>query len=292
MAITPVYYPDEPGPSSFGLSDWTDPMTYVAWCNYVVSENLRKMEEAGLQWSDGLPDEGDDLNAAWTTQDALLHDLESQFYNMSDVITQKIAALPTSSALSELTSSLIEGGLQMFGSWLLSRITSDIGGPITALLLPLTTSALSSLLSSYTSSKDKTVTFRNMVIELLTMTPSKTGYVQRAEQIATLTEAVTNILNETAQVEHSSLIQPMDLSPLVDTLNKIYTIPYDEAKHEGLQQISIEDEDGNNQTRISLIEWLAEWQKIQALSEKIVIHPSTGRAIYTKSLPVPKEEEA
>ena len=286
MAITPIYYPDGGGPTSFELSDYSDPMTYVAWCNYVVSENIKHMEEAGLQWSDGLPE---DLESAWTQQDNMLRDLESQFYGIGDVIEEKMAALPSASSLSQLASSFIEGGLELFGSWLLSKLVGAVGGPITAILLPLTATAVSSLLSSYTSSKSKVSTFTGMIIDLLAMTPSTNTYLQRASQIASLTNAVTGILDETAQAEHSSLIQPMDLGPLVDALNKIYTIPYDESKHEGLQQITIESEEGS-QARISLVELLAEWQKVQALSEKIVQCPTTGRHIYTKSIPERSEE--
>lgn len=288
MAITPIYYPDGGGPTSFGLTDYTDPMTYVAWCNYVVSENIKHMEEAGLQWSDGLPE---DLESAWAQQDNMLRDLESQFYGIGDVIEEKIAALPSASTLSELASSFIEGGLELFGSWLLSKLVGAVGGSITAILLPLTATAVSSLLSSYTSSKSKVSTFTGMIIDLLAMTPSTNTYLQRASQIASLTNAVTGILDETAQAEHGSLVQPMDLGPLVDALNKIYTIPYDETKHEGLQQITIESEEGESQARISLVELLAEWQKVQALSEKIVQCPTTGRYIYTKSIPERSEEE-
>ena len=284
MASTAVYYPSSGGPSSFGLTDWDDPQTYIAWCSYVISENVREMAGAGTEWTDAVPDEGD-LEVAWTQQDNMLRDLESQFYGIGDVIEEKMAALPSASSLSELASSFIEGGLELFGSWLLSKLVGAVGGPITAILLPLTATAVSSLRSSYTSSKSKVSTFTGMIIDLLAMTPSTNTYLQRASQIASLTSAVTSILDETAQVEHSSLVQPMDLGPLVDALNKICTIPYNESKHEGLQQITIESEEGESQARISLVELLAEWQNVQALSEKIVQCPTTGRYIYTKSIP-------
>lgn len=69
MANTPIYYPDEGGPTSFGLTDWTDPMTYVAWCNYVISENIKVMEEAGIVWNDNVPDE-----TVWNMQSSTLTD--------------------------------------------------------------------------------------------------------------------------------------------------------------------------------------------------------------------------
>lgn len=287
MASTAVYYPASGGPSSFGITDWTDPQTYIAWCSYVISENVRLMADAGMEWADSIPAEGEDLEAAWAQQDEILRDLEKQFYSVGDVIEQKIAALPSAESLSDLASSFIEGGLELFGSWLISKLISAVGGPITAILVPLTVSALSSLLSSYQSSQSKVRTFTGMIIDLLAMTPSKDAYLQRATQIGALTGSVAGILSETAQVEHSSLTQPMEMGPLVDALNKIYTIPYDETKHEGLQQIEAE----NEQARISLIELAAEWQKVQALSEKIVQCPTTGRYIYTKSIPERSEEE-
>ena len=96
MALTPIYYPDAGGPTGFSLTDYTDPLTYVAWCNYVISENLKKMEEAGLQWSDGVPD---DLESAWdqqgdtlTQQSAILNDLDENA-NLSAGWLTRIAAI-------------------------------------------------------------------------------------------------------------------------------------------------------------------------------------------------------
>lgn len=67
MANTPIYYPDTGGPTGFALTDWTDPMTFVAWTNFVISENIREMEEEGLVWADQVPD-----TSAWSAQDTAL----------------------------------------------------------------------------------------------------------------------------------------------------------------------------------------------------------------------------
>lgn len=276
---------------AFGLSEG-DPMYNTELANWLVAKNIETMAAAGLQWSDGVPD---DLESAWDTQTSMLQDLEQQFYNIGDVIEEKKAALPSASTLSELVSSFIAGGLELFGGWLLSKLAGAVGGPITALLLPLTVSALSSLLASYTSSQTKVDTFTGLIIDLLAMTPSAEGYLQRASQIEILTNAVTSILDETAQVEHSSLVQPMDLGPIVDALNGLnanFRISYDEELHEGLEPIEEESEEGGETIqKISLLQLLVEWQKIQAMSEKIVQCPTTGRYIYTKSIPERSEEE-
>lgn len=80
MALTPIYYPDAGGPTGFNLTDYTDPLTYVAWCNYVISENIKKMEEEGLQWSDGASD----LETAWTDQTTTLNQQSALFDALED----------------------------------------------------------------------------------------------------------------------------------------------------------------------------------------------------------------
>lgn len=295
MATTPVYYPDSGGPSGFLLVDWADPQTYIAWCSYVMSENIKRMEEAGLEWADAVPTEGSaDLEAAWAQQDAILSDLESQFYAVGDTLEQKITALPSESQISDLLSFFVEGGLQLFGGWLISQVASIAGGPLTAILLPLTTSALSSLLASYTSGQSKVETFTGMIIDLLAMSPSTSGYLQRAQQITTLTSAVSGIIEEVAQVEGQSMVDANAMLPVIDALNKLnasFQITYNPELHEGMEPIDGEEGDGEITQKVSLIQVLAEWQKVQALSEKIVQCPTTGRYIYTKSIPERSEEE-
>ena len=46
-----------------------DPMFYTEFCNWTISKNLEAMAAAGLQWTDGVPD---DLESAWTIQTTLL----------------------------------------------------------------------------------------------------------------------------------------------------------------------------------------------------------------------------
>ena len=280
--LCPVTVPD------FVLTQ-DDPMYNTELANWLIAKNIENMAEAGLQWSDGVPD---DLESAWKIQDELLSDLEDQFYSIGDLLSEKIAALPSESTLSSLFSSFVEGGLELFGGWLLSKI-SITGGPLTAILLPLTTTALSFLLSTYATGQSKANTFTGMIIDLLAMTPSSDGYLQRASQISTFTSAASTILDEIVQVEQENLINANAMLPIVDALNKLnanFRITYDESIHEGLEPIEEESEEGEVMQKISLLQLLAEWQKVQALSEKIVQCPTTGRYIYTKSIPERSEE--
>ena len=325
MALTPIYYPDENGPSSFILTDYTDPMTYVAWCNYVIGENIKKMEEAGLQWSDGLPDDlssawqiqssllnqqksllpasmaglsalidqmltldqssenyearammisqigtmlsipsssesaeelPEDLSAAWQIQSESLNLLRDQFGDLGNLIQGKIDVLPSENAISELVGGFVEGGLELFGSWILAKLAGLVGGPVSAILLPLSVSAIKSLYTSYTSNKSKTETFSSLILDLLNMeeiTPE--NYVQRSTQISTLSGALSAISEEIFDAEQENTVKVE--AAMVAELRTI-------AEH--LQSL--------------------------ALSENTIICPHTGRPIYTKSLPRSKEEEA
>lgn len=320
MAITPIYYPDANGPTEFTLTDWTDPMTYVAWGNYVISENIRKMEEAGLQWSDGHPDDlesawniqsnllnqqksllsesmsglstlidqilelsistenyqaratlisqismmlslpseeeiPEDLSAAWQIQTESLNHLKEQFIDLGSLISQKIEVLPSESTISDLVGDFIEDGLELFGSWILAKLAGVIGGPVSAVLLPLSISAIKSLLLSYNSNKSKTETFTLLIQDLLNMGDvTESNYEQRANQITTLTNALTEITSEISDTEQNNTIKAdMAFVAELRTLNK--------------------------------------YMQILSLSENVIICPHTGRPIYTKSLPRPKEEE-
>lgn len=327
MANTPIYYPDEGGPTSFGLIDWTDPMTYIAWSNYVISENIKAMEEEGLMWADGLPEnlesawslqsdllsqqksllpssmeEGlgalitqvlalpmsfenyqiraalisqigpmltislstsdgsqeetpEDLTAAWQIQSETLNLLKDQFGDLGSLITQKLDVLPSESTISDLVEGFVEGGLELFGSWILAKLVGVMGGPVTSLLLPLSVSAIQSLYTSYTSNKSKTETFTSLILDLLNMSEmTPENYTQRATQISTLTNALTSISEEIFDTEQSNTVQ-------------------------------IEA------AMITELRSLNESMRILALSENVIICPHTGRPIYTKSLPRPKEEE-
>jgi hypothetical protein len=55
-------------PASF-LLDESDPMYYTELTNWIVGKNIETMAAAGLQWSDGVPD---DLESAWTIQSSML----------------------------------------------------------------------------------------------------------------------------------------------------------------------------------------------------------------------------
>ena len=326
MALIPIYYPDESGPTSFELSDYSDPMTYIAWCNYVISENIKRMEEAGLQWSDGLPQDlssawviqsnllnqqkallpasmtglGElidqmllleqsaenyqarsamitqigmmlsispsssseeeelpaDLTAAWDIQTETLNLLKDQFGDLGTLIQGKLDILPSESAISELVGDFVEGGLELFGSWILAKLAGLVGGPATAILLPLSVSAIKSLYSSYTSNKSKTETFTSLVFDLLNMSDiTPENYTQRATQISTLTGALSAISAEIFDAEQEN------------------TVKVEAAM-------------------VAELRTIAEHLQVLALSENVVVCPHTGRPIYTKSLPRPKEEEA
>ena len=325
MALTPIYYPDAGGPTGFSLTDYTDPLTYVAWCNYVISENIKKMEEEGLQWSDDLPDDleaawsiqtdflnqqkallpdsmsglstlidqilaldqttenyqaraamiaqigqmlsippeseeeeelPEDLAAAWLIQTETLNLLKDQFGDLGYLITQKMEALPSESSISNLVENFVEGGLELFGSWILAKLAGVMGGPVSAILLPLSVSAIKSLYNSYTSNKSKTETFTSLIVDLLNMSEITTDtYSQRATQISTLTNALSSISQEIFDTEQSNTVQV-------------------EA------------------AMIAELRTMNEQLQILALSENVIVCPHTGRPIYTKSLPRPKEEEA
>ena len=323
MAITPIYYPDGGGPTSFELSDYTDPMTYVAWCNYVVSENIKHMEEAGLQWSDGLPEDleaawnlqtdllneqksllpasmsglnsligqmvvlamtpenyqtratmisqigmmlsvpspeageelPEDLTAAWQIQSETLNLLKDQFGDLGSLIQEKIDILPSESAISELVGDFVEGGLELFGSWILAKLAGLVGGPAAAILLPLSVSAIKSLYNSYTSNKSKTATFTSLIVDLLNVSDiTPENYTQRATQISTLTGALSAISEEIFDAEQEN------------------TVKVEAAM-------------------VAELRTIAEHLQVLALSENVIICPHTGRPIYTKSLPRPKEED-
>lgn len=325
MAITPIYYPDAGGPADFSLTDYTDPLTYIAWCNYVISENLKKMEEVGLQWSDGLPDDlasawslqtdflnqqqslipesmtglsalitqvlaldmtaanyqtraamisqigmmlsipseteeeeeqiPEDLSAAWQIQTESLNLLKNQFDDLGSLISQKIEALPSESSLSGLVEDFIEGGLELFGSWILTKLAGVVGGPVSAILLPLSISAIKSLISSYTSNKSKTETLIALIMNLLGMTDiTESNFLQRANQISILEDTFSEMWDEITETEQANTVNA-------------------------------------NMALVTEIRTLGEYLKILSLSENVIVCPHTGRPIYTKSLPRPKEEE-
>ena len=80
-------------------------------------------------------------------------------------------------------------------------------------------------------------------------------YSQRATQISTLTNALSSISQEIFDTEQSNTVQV-------------------EA------------------AMIAELRTMNEQLQILALSENVIVCPHTGRPIYTKSLPKPKEEEA
>jgi hypothetical protein len=55
-------------PASFSLIEG-DPMFYTELTNWIIGLNIEAMAAAGLQWSDGVPD---DLESAWSIQSSML----------------------------------------------------------------------------------------------------------------------------------------------------------------------------------------------------------------------------
>ena len=198
----------------------------------------------------------EDLAAAWLIQTETLNLLKDQFGDLGYLITQKMEALPSESSISNLVENFVEGGLELFGSWILAKLAGVMGGPVSAILLPLSVSAIKSLYSSYTSNKSKTETFTSLIVDLLNMSEITTDtYSQRATQISTLTNALSSISQEIFDTEQSNTVQV-------------------EA------------------AMIAELRTMNEQLQILALSENVIVCPHTGRPIYTKSLPKPKEEEA
>lgn len=85
-----VYYPSG-GPTSFGLTDETDPQYYIAWCSFVISENIRKMEEAGFQWTD--EGEGNITTVLWSRQNTALTQQSAYFQEIRAKVSAKGALL-------------------------------------------------------------------------------------------------------------------------------------------------------------------------------------------------------
>ena len=198
----------------------------------------------------------EDLAAAWLIQTETLNLLKDQFGDLGSLITQKMDALPSESTISDLVGGFVEGGLELFGSWILAKLAGVMGGPVSAILLPLSVSAIKSLYNSYTSNKSKTETFTSLIVDLLNMSEITTDtYSQRATQISTLTNALSSISQEIFDTEQSNTVQV-------------------EA------------------AMIAELRTMNEQLQILALSENVIVCPHTGRPIYTKSLPRPKEEEA
>jgi hypothetical protein len=83
-------------PASFTLTE-SDPMYYTELTNWIIGKNIEAMAAAGLQWSDGVPD---DLESAWgdqsnslNQQTSILTDLASHTEALSSGWQSRITAL-------------------------------------------------------------------------------------------------------------------------------------------------------------------------------------------------------